>query len=138
MKRRFLAYVLGVLVAGSTIAADSAPAPTAPPARPKFVDLGAAVCIPCRMMTPILAELSIEYAGQLDVLFIDVWKTPGAGERYGIRLIPTQIFFDAAGRELFRHEGFYAKKEILAKWAELGVKLTPPVDVKARETGQKP
>jgi len=30
------------------------------------------------------------------------------------------------GKELFRHEGFYAKKDILAKWAELGVKLTPP------------
>jgi len=77
-------------------------------------------------MAPILAALEKEYAGQLSVVFIDVWKSRGEGARYGIQVIPTQIFFDAAGKELFRHEGFYAKKDILAKWAELGVKLTPP------------
>jgi thioredoxin 1 len=138
MKRRFLACVLGALFAGATMAADSAPAPVAPPARPKLVDLGASVCIPCRMMAPILDELAKEYAGQLDVVFIDVWKTQGAGERYGIRLIPTQIFYSAEEKELFRHEGFYAKKDILAKWAELGVTLTPATEVAAAEIRQKP
>jgi thioredoxin 1 len=38
-------------------------------------------------------------------------------------VIPTQIFYDAAGRELFRHEGFFGKDDILAKWKELGVSL---------------
>jgi thioredoxin 1 len=90
------------------------------------------------MMAPVLAELAKEYAGQLDVVFIDVWKNPGEAPRHRINVIPTQIFFDAAGRELFRHEGFYAKKDILAKWRELGVKLTPAADAKAAETGQKP
>jgi thioredoxin 1 len=95
-------------------------------ARPRLVDLGADKCIPCKLMAPILAELEKDYAGQLEVVFIDVWKKREEGSRYGIKLIPTQIFFDAAGKELFRHEGFYAKKDILAKWAELGVTLTPP------------
>lgn len=99
------------------------------PALPRLVDLGADKCIPCKMMAPILAELEKEYAGQLSVVFIDVWKNREEGARYGIQLIPTQIFFDASGKELFRHEGFYAKKDILAKWAELGVKLTPPLAV---------
>ncbi len=93
---------------------------------PRLVDLGADKCIPCKMMAPVLAELAKDYAGQLNVVFIDVWKNRGEGARYGIQLIPTQIFFDATGKELFRHEGFYAKKDILAKWTELGVKLTPP------------
>jgi len=93
---------------------------------PRLVDLGADKCIPCKMMAPILTALEKEYAGQLNVEFIDVWKNRGAGDRYRIQLIPTQIFFDANGKELFRHEGFYAKKDILAKWAELGVALRAP------------
>jgi thioredoxin 1 len=107
-------------------AAEGAPAAEAKPAFPRLVDLGADKCIPCKMMAPVLAELAKEYAGQLDVVFIDVWKNPGEAPRYRINVIPTQIFFDAAGRELFRHEGFYAKKDILAKWKELGVELKAP------------
>jgi thioredoxin 1 len=110
----------------------AADAPTAAPksALPRLIDLGADKCIPCRMMTPVLAELTKEYAGQLDVLFIDVWKNREEGPRYGIRIIPTQIFFDSTGKELFRHEGFYAKKDILAKWKELGIELREPATAK--------
>ena len=126
MKRLSFISLFCALLAGSALAADSTPAPAASPARPKLVDLGADRCVPCRMMTPVLAELSREYAGQLDVVFIDVWKTKGEAGHYGIRVIPTQIFFDAKGKELFRHEGFYAKKGILAKWRELGVNLKEP------------
>ena len=103
-------------------ATDSAPAPAA---LPRMVDLGADKCIPCKMMAPILEEMKTTYAGQLEVEFIDVWKNPGAGGQYGIRVIPTQIFFDASGKELFRHEGFYGKEDMLAKWKELGVDLQP-------------
>ncbi len=124
MKPLVLLSLVCALFAASAFAADAAPAP--PPARPKLVDLGASTCIPCRLMIPVLAELTKEYAGQLDVEFVDVWKTQGAGERYGIRLIPTQIFYDATGNELFRHDGFLAKKDILAKWKELGINLKEP------------
>jgi thioredoxin 1 len=58
------------------------------------------------------------------VEFIDVWQTPEAGKEYGVRMIPTQIFYKAGGKEIFRHEGFFAKEDILAKWKELGVDLT--------------
>ena len=97
------------------------------PALPRLVDLGAGKCIPCKQMKPVLAELTQEYAGQFEVVFIDVWENRAAGEPYGIRLIPTQIFFAADGKELARHEGFMAKKDILAKWRELGVELKEPV-----------
>ncbi len=129
MKRVFLLSLLCVLFAGPAFAAEPASAPAAP-ARPKLIDLGADKCIPCRMMAPVLAELTKEYAGQLDVVFIDVWKTRGEAERYGVRVIPTQIFLDAKGKELFRHEGFYAKKDILAKWRSLGVELREPAAAK--------
>jgi thioredoxin 1 len=100
--------------------------PTTPVALPRLVDLGADKCIPCKMMAPILEELKTTYAGQLQVDFIDVWKNESAGEEFGVRVIPTQIFFDAQGKELFRHEGFFAKEDMLAKWKELGVELIVP------------
>lgn len=90
---------------------------------PRLVDLGAKKCIPCKLMAPMLEELRAEYEGVLKVEFIDVWENPEAGKEYGIRLIPTQIFYDSSGGELFRHEGFFSKEDILAKWKELGVEL---------------
>lgn len=92
---------------------------------PRLLDLGAGKCIPCKMMAPILEELKKEYAGRLDVVFIDVWENQDAAKQYGIETIPTQIFFDANGKELFRHIGFFGKEDILAKWKELGVELSP-------------
>lgn len=91
---------------------------------PRLVDLGSDTCIPCKMMMPVLDQLRKEYAGRLRVEFINVRETPGEGAKYGIKLIPTQIFIDASGKELFRHEGFISKEDILAKWEELGVALS--------------
>ena len=90
---------------------------------PTLLDLGADKCVPCKAMVPVLDALRKEHAGRLNVEFIDVWKNPEAGEKHKIRMIPVQLFLDADGKELFRHEGFYAKEDILAKWKELGVDL---------------
>ncbi|NCA82137.1 MAG: thioredoxin [Opitutae bacterium] len=100
----------------------SPPAPTTETTAPlpRLLELGADKCMACKMMAPIVADLKSTYAGQLHVDFIDVWKDPDAAGPYGVRVIPLQIFFDADGQELFRHEGFYAKEDILAKWKELG------------------
>jgi len=98
----------------------SAPA-EAVKALPRLVDLGAGKCIPCKAMKPILEDLAANYAESFKTEFIDVWEDQDAGQRYRINLIPTQIFFDAEGKELFRHEGFFSKEDILAKWKELGV-----------------
>lgn len=129
--------VLSVIVATLTVS-DSTPgesksvtqpaasgkiSPKKPAKLPRLVDLGAGKCIPCKMMAPILEELRAEYKGKLQVEFIDVWKDPDAGEHYGIRLIPTQIFYDGEGREIYRHEGFMSKEDILAQWEKLGVAL---------------
>ena len=106
------------LVEASTAKANT-PLP-APTGLPRLVDLGAGKCVPCRMMAPILEELKKAYAGRLEVQFIDVWERREAAASYGVRVIPTQIFYDRSGKELWRHEGFFSKEDILAKWKELG------------------
>lgn len=79
------------------------------------VDLGASTCIPCKMMAPILVELEKEYRGRAAVVFLDVREDYDAAKRFGIRAIPTQIFYDKTGREVARHEGFMDKKTLSAK-----------------------
>ena len=88
---------------------------------PRLIDLGADKCIPCKMMAPILEELKEEYAGKFEVVFIDVWKAPEKGREYGIRVIPTQIFYDTNGEEFFRHVGFFSKEDILKTFSEKGI-----------------
>jgi thioredoxin 1 len=122
----FLALGMVVGVAAQETPTQGGGAATNVPVKikfPRLVDLGADKCIPCKLMAPILSKLKSEQAGWLEVEFIDVWKSPEAAKPYKISLIPTQIFYDATGKELFRHEGFYSKEDIMAKWKELGVKL---------------
>ncbi len=90
---------------------------------PRLVDLGATTCVPCKMMSSVLDELSAEYKGKLSVEFIDINENSAAAQRYNIRAIPTQVFIDAAGKEFFRHEGYYPKEDILTKYKEHGIDL---------------
>lgn len=129
MRGKQQARVESIATADATPAQTTATGPASAPASgplPRMVDLGAGKCIPCKMMAPILDELKKEYAGRVEVVFIDVWQDPPAAEKYGINSIPTQVFFDASGKERFRHEGFYGKEEILSKWRELGMLPASP------------
>lgn len=87
---------------------------------PQLLDLGSTSCVPCKMMQPILEELTTEYKGQLVIRFIDVYENPSLTEKYNVRGIPTQIFLDAEGKEIARNTGFMAKDDILARWDSLG------------------
>ncbi|ACS80262.1 thioredoxin family protein [Maridesulfovibrio salexigens] len=87
-----------------------------------MVDIGAHACVPCKMMTPVIEELSKEYDGRAAIAFIDVWEYREEAAKYNIRSIPTQIFYDADGKEQYRHVGFLDKKSIVAKLKELGVR----------------
>jgi len=79
-----------------------------------FLEIGAESCIPCRMMQPIMKEIAEEYPGVVEVIFHDLNKDRSIGHKYSIRVMPTQVFLDANGREFFRHEGFYPKGELTA------------------------
>jgi thioredoxin 1 len=90
-----------------------------------FVELGSVNCIPCRQMQPVMKAIENKYGAQVKVVFYDV-RTPEQqkyAEQYGIRLIPTQVFLDTAGKEFFRHEGFYPEKEIDKLLQKHGLKI---------------
>jgi len=125
--------VAAVLVLkGRNQEADSGgPAATEP--LPRLVDLGADKCASCKMMMPVLAELRKTYAGTFDVEFIDVWQQPTSAKIFKVRMIPTQIFFNAAGDELYRHEGFLSRDDILAVWRKHGVAVEPNSQSRAQE-----
>jgi thioredoxin 1 len=126
-KLSMLLALLLPMLALMGVAEEQRPAAIEQKVLPKLVDLGAKTCIPCKKMAPILEELKKEYAGIFEVEFIDVSDKANAESvtKYKIELIPTQVFLDAAGKELWRHQGFFSKEEILAKWKELKFDFMP-------------
>jgi thioredoxin 1 len=89
---------------------------------PKLLDFGAGKCIPCKKMAPILKELTEEYNGRVIIKVIEVYDERELTQINRIRLIPTQIFFDAKNREVFRHEGFMDKEQVKKVFEKMGVK----------------
>jgi thioredoxin 1 len=98
---------------------------------PRLIDVAAEGCMPCDMMAPVLKDLQREYKGKVRIDLIDMLKNPTDALRYGVRMIPTQIFFDAGGKELYRHTGYMSKEELKTTLARLGMVVqgtaqTPP------------
>jgi thioredoxin 1 len=90
-----------------------------------FVELGSVNCIPCKKMQPVMKAIEEKYGKQVKVVFYDVWKPDQRkyAQEYGIRLIPTQVFLDKNGAEIFRHEGFFPEHEIDTFLQSNGLKL---------------
>ncbi|MCX7805558.1 MAG: thioredoxin family protein [Planctomycetota bacterium] len=107
--------------------------------KPKLLELGSTTCIPCKMMEGVLARLRQDYSDRLLIEFVDVTVNRSASEQWKIKVIPTQIFLSPDGKELFRHEGFYPKDDIVRKWKDLGYDLDaapPPATPPAGRAGR--
>jgi thioredoxin 1 len=89
----------------------------------EFVELGSVNCIPCKKMQPVMKSIEEKYKGLVKVTFHDVWKDEAPAKKYGIDLIPTQVFLDDKGKEIMRHEGFYPEDEIDKFLQSQGVNL---------------
>jgi len=89
--------------------------------KPTVAEFGAATCIPCRRMKPVLEELIAEHGDKLNLSFVDVRNRSDLARKYRIELIPTQVFFDSGGQEVSRHVGFWPKEDVLAHLQELGL-----------------
>ena len=93
-----------------------------------MLDLGAKKCIPCKMMAPILKKLETVYEGKAAIVFIDVWENREPAGRFKIRAIPTQIFFDKQGKEVYRHVGFLDESAIVEQLTQMGVDIPPSLN----------
>jgi thioredoxin 1 len=89
----------------------------------EFVELGSVNCIPCKKMQPVMKSIEAKYKGLIKVTFHDVWKDDAPAKKYGVELIPTQVFLDASGKEIMRHEGFFAEEEIDKLFQSQGVNI---------------
>uniref|UniRef100_A0A831UFN8 Thioredoxin n=1 Tax=Geobacter metallireducens TaxID=28232 RepID=A0A831UFN8_GEOME len=118
----FLLLAASVARAELPSASDAAVNQALAAGKPAVIDLGARACIPCKKMAPILESLAGEYRGKANVLFIDVHGNQTAAKRFRVQMIPTQIFFDARGKEVKRHVGFMDKADIVRELNALGVR----------------
>jgi thioredoxin 1 len=89
--------------------------------KPMLVDFGANSCLPCRQLRPVLKEIAKEHTGKANILVIDVYKYQDLAREYKIQLIPTLVFFDVKGKEVFRNVGILEKEKIVAKLKEIGM-----------------
>ena len=87
--------------------------------KPALYDFGRSMCIPCKEMEKILGSIKGKYGNQIEVRLVMAEKNEDMFKQYKIMLIPTQVFMDASGREVFRHVGLYPEKELVAKLKEL-------------------
>lgn len=77
-----------------------------------MLELGSVGCIPCEQMKPVMQKLRDTYKGKLEVIFIDLRRDNASGRRFGVYMIPTQVFLDKEGKEFHRHVGYYAYEDI--------------------------
>ncbi|MCD6109863.1 thioredoxin [bacterium] len=79
-----------------------------------FVDFFAVWCGPCKMLAPIVEELTTEYEGKAKIARLDVDQAPHVAGQYGVQSIPTMIIFKD-GQEVDRMIGFQGKEGIKAR-----------------------
>lgn len=89
---------------------------------PLLLDFGMGVCIPCKMMKPVLEEVAREYDGKLLVKILELDQYRDLAKQFRVRLIPTQIFIDSKGKIVHRHEGFMDKASIVGVLNRMGIK----------------
>lgn len=109
-------------------------APEIKKAKVTFIELGSVKCIPCKAMQPVMKAIEEEFGDQIKIVFYDVWKDNAPARKYGIRVIPTQVFLDEKGIEFHRHEGFYPKEEIEKILKTKGLKKSASSSAKKRKT----
>ncbi len=110
-------FMAGVLLVWQPLPALAGAAPSQ--GKPALYEFGAGYCASCKQMAKIMAELQPQYADQVEVRMVYADKEKDLFQKFKIMLIPTQVFLDAAGKEVDRHIGALSKDEVVSKLKEL-------------------
>jgi thioredoxin 1 len=93
--------------------------------KPTVIEFGASRCAACREMKSVLADLAREHGDRIEVVEVDLLKRREYLAGYRIQLMPTQVFFDAHGREIGRNLGTITARQILAQLDATSADRTP-------------
>jgi len=100
--------------------------PAAPKKLPLLLDFGRGKCIPCKRMKPILEEMIKECEGKAVIRILDIDQERELTEKNKIMMIPTQVFYDTTGKEVYRHVGFFEKDSMRTHLRALGAVCESP------------
>ena len=126
MRIRLIAVVLSLIVLSTTgvcraAGIDNELNSARKAGKAVMLELGSVGCIPCEQMKPVMEKLRASYKKKLEVIFIDVRKDHDAAQKFGVYIIPTQVFLDKNGKEFHRHVGFYGYEEIVPVLKKAGI-----------------
>lgn len=121
MKLRNVLFFLALsLFASASLAADSLGEAAKKAGRPLIVDFGMNLCKQCIKQSEAMEEYKKAAAQKVDTRFVHVTKEAETAGAYKVMLIPTLLFFDKEGKEVFRQVGYMASADMVAKSKELG------------------
>ncbi len=115
--------IVGIVLGTSGADAENSNGGGAYIAMPTLIDIGSTSCVPCQQLQPVLDKLKIDYANTVNVKFYDAWNTTTGANmatKYGVSSIPTLIFIDKNGNEVYRMTGYHSYNEIVSKFKALG------------------
>lgn len=93
--------------------------PTPSTSRPVILEFARKFCPICKKMEQVLKEVQAQYTGQFEVRLVYMDEEEYLFRRYKISIVPTQVFLDAAGKEVFRHENLMSKEKLVQKLRQL-------------------
>ena len=112
-------FLLGALLLSQLLpAGGQGPAPQK--SRPAIYEFSRKLCPICRETEQVLLEVQGKYGEQFQVRVLYIDEDIKLFRQYQITIVPTQVFLDASGKEVFRHEGLFPREKLVVKLRELG------------------
>jgi thioredoxin 1 len=126
MKNRCIAIAVFIIVSALPVCSeagviDDALSRAKKEGKMVMLELGSVGCIPCEQMKPVMEKLRTNFNERLEVIFVDVRKDRENGRKFGVAMIPTQVFLDKGGKEFHRHIGYYGYEEIVSALKKAGI-----------------